>query len=147
MHGLENRLLQRETEYTSNLHDLQNGLEHAHVARVGELNGQLQQLALEKQRVDQLLDYKKSTSTRLKSALDEALIEKADAEKLTNTTTALLEQTQLQVVQQSKMIDRLLINSLAQGRTASDDPLTGEFSFSILRCFALKRVCSDTNFY
>lgn len=97
-------------------------------------DAQLRQLAMEKQRVDQKLDYRKATVTRLKLELVEARNERTKAETLTTTTKAhnettstLLKKAEVQLVHQGKVIDRLLINGLSRLLSDNDDPLSGEF--------------------
>lgn len=90
---------------------------------------------VEKNRVDQLVGYKKATSEQLKTELAEARTGKKEAELLTtiakaqhDTTCDMLKLVESQLTNQGKVVDRLLINGMSQVKANPDDLMQGEFT-------------------
>lgn len=123
----------RENESALTEQDLKNQIKQLSNEKQ-QLSNEKQQLANEKQLIEQTLGYKKSTSARLKLELAEARTKNTEVVILSNTTRAenkftstMLKKAETQVVDQGKLIDRLLINGVSRLMSESEDPLCGEF--------------------
>lgn len=111
------------------------GLERDFALTEQSLHSQIKELTIERKRVDQILDYKKATSARLKTELAEARAGKTEAESRTSVANAerdtacnMQKLVELQMINQGKVIDRLLINGMSRSKPNQDDPLSGRFT-------------------